>query len=385
MPRSSFPYSEQILQWVWNEQLFDTHKLQTQCGKRVHILHQGLLNNSDGPDFKHSKIMIDDIEWNGSVELHLKSEGWKQHGHHKDGNYNNVILHVVAENDPKPVTTKSNCTPFTLNLLPYIHSDLEQFLSNIEQSSFLPCAKNIRFISEDVFNQQIEKAHQEYLEKKVEDFLSFYTPDISQSLAWKHALIISIFDGFGISNNRFSMQELARKLLSIEYSSIKELQEHARQFAFGSDSTLDWNFKGCRPNSHPSKRIETATRFLDFISHTSFDDFLGKNALDLWSIWCKEMDIHKAGHPKILFATVYLPALYLLGNIYQSNKLINTVKTTWNSYQAPIPKMLLSKFKQLEIPASSYQKKLGAIYQLKHYCALKKCSECLVLKKIISS
>ena len=385
MPKFSFPYSEQILQWVWNEQLFDIHNLQTQCGKRVHILHQGLLNHSDGPDFKHSKIIINDIEWNGSVELHLTSKGWNQHGHHKDENYNNVILHVVAEHDPKPVITKSNCTPFTLNLLPNIHSDLEQFLHNIEQSTFLPCAKNLHFISEDVFTQQIEKAHHEYLEKKVEDFLSFYAPDISQSLAWKHALIISIFDGFGISNNRLSMQELARKLLSIEYYSIQELQEYARKVAFGSGSILNWNFKGCRPNSHPSKRIEIATQFLDLILKTPFDDFLGKNALDFWSGWCKKMDIHKAGHPKILFATVYLPALFFLGNIYQSNRLINAVKTTWNSYQAPIPNVLLSQFKQLDIPASSYQKKLGTIFQLKHYCALKKCSECLVLKKVISS
>jgi hypothetical protein len=105
----------------------------------------------------------------------------------------------------------------------------------------------------------------------------------------------------------------------------------------------------------------------------------------LWASWCKEIGVHKAGHPKILFATVYLPALYFLGTLYQSKSLIDTVKDLWNTYQAPIPAVLLSKFNKLDIPSSIYRNKLGAVHQLKHYCASKKCSECLVLKNAISS
>ncbi|MFY0685346.1 MAG: DUF2851 family protein [Balneola sp.] len=385
MPKTSFPYSENILQWVWNEQLFDIEHLQTECGRRLRILNPGLLNKSDGPDFKHSKILIDNTEWNGSVELHLKSKGWKQHNHHRDSQYNNVILHVVVENDPLMVTTKSQHTPYTLNLLPYLHSDLEKFLSNINSSKFLPCAANLNYISKDVFEQQINKAHHEYLEKKVQDFLHFYTPGISQSLAWKHALIISVFDGFGISKNRQAMQGLAQQLLKYEYSSIQELQDKAYKFAFGKNTVSHWNYKGCRPNAHPAKRIKTATLFMDAILQTPFNNFLEENVFKLWSVWCKKFGVHKAGHPKILFATVFLPALYFLGTLYCSKKLINTVNNEWDSYKAPIPKVLVSKFEQLDISPSVYQKKLGAMHQLNHYCRQKKCSECLVLKKVISS
>lgn len=385
MPKTSFPYSENILQWVWNEQLFDTGNLQTECGKQIRILNTGLLNTSDGPDFKHSKILIDDIEWHGSVELHLKANGWNQHKHHEDDNYNNVILHVVAENNPIPVRTKSQHTPYTLNLLPYLHSDLERFLSNTRPSKFLPCATNLSYISKDAFEQQINKAHHEYLEKKVADFLNFYSPEISQSLTWKHALIISLFDGFGISKNRLSMQCLAKKLLNCDYNSVQELQNNAHRLAFGSSSTLNWNFKGCRPNAHPAKRIKTAVLFMDLILKSPFDIFLEENVLDIWDFWCKKTNVHKAGHPKILFATVFLPALYFLGTLYQSKILTRTVKNKWASYQAPIPSILLSEFNKLDFPASIYQNKLGAIHQLKHYCMPKKCSECLVLKKAISS
>lgn len=385
MPESSFPYPEQILQWIWNEQLFDTENLLTQCGKQIRILNQGTLNSSDGPDFKQSKILIDDLEWNGSVELHITSNGWRQHGHHTDENYNNVILHVVTESNPIPILTKSESSPFTLNLLPHLPSDLEIFLKNIKSSSHLPCVKNLNFISEEVFNAQIEKAHIEYLDKKVNDFIGFYSPEISQSLAWKHALVISIFDGFGISRNRLPMRQLARQLLSINYTSSNELSRKAKEIAFGLDSDFKWSLKGNRPYSHPSNRIETAIQFMDIVLRTPFEDFLSTDALHLWASWCKKIGIHKAGHPKILFATVYLPALYFLGNMYQSKSLIDTVKDQWNTYQAPIPTILLFKFNKLDIPSSTYRNKLGAVHQLKHYCASKKCSECLVLKNAISS
>ncbi|MEQ9092326.1 MAG: DUF2851 family protein [Balneola sp.] len=384
MSEATFPYSERILQWVWNELLFDSTSLTTECGKSIQIIHQGILNHSDGPDFKSSKLLIGNIEWNGSVELHLKSSGWKAHNHHSDHNYNNVILHVVAEEAPGPVSTLSGSSPFTLNLLPYIHSDLGSFISNLDHSGKLPCSGNLRFISEDVFHEQIERSHQEYLNQKVDDFLSFYTSDVSQSTAWKNALTISVFDGFGISQNREQMRTLAYALLNSEYDTLPRIQSKADYIAFTS-SQINWNFKGTRPHSHPASRIKTAVHFLHLIKSTPFEDFLNARSYKLWNVWCSEIGVQKAGHPKILYATVFLPALYFLGKLYHSKKITAAVNEEWNLFKAPIPKILLSEFAQLEIPPSLYQKKLGSIHQLREYCKPKNCSECLVLKKAFSS
>ena len=39
--------------------------------------------------------------WAGNVEIHTKSSHFDIHGHQNDPAFNNVILHVVAENDKK--------------------------------------------------------------------------------------------------------------------------------------------------------------------------------------------------------------------------------------------------------------------------------------------
>ncbi len=255
MPENNFKYSEDILQWLWSNLLFDTARLRTTEGKSVSIFDTGALNPTDGPDFLNAKILIDGIIWHGAVELHLASSGWKQHGHHLDESYNKVILHVVVENSPKAVSPASGGEIPTLNLIPYLPEGLSEFVSDLNQFARLPCSNKVAFISEGAFLKQIDKAHTEYFEKKGNDFLSFYNPELVPSQAWKHALVLSVFDGFGISHNREPMQQVGKWMLSQNNLQIEELIEGALRFAAFSDATakLSWNFKGIFPASHPQK------------------------------------------------------------------------------------------------------------------------------------
>jgi len=63
------------------------------------IDYPGELNTSQGPDFINARIRINGHYWIGSVELHLYSSGWTKHHHTEDGNYQNVVLHVVWKQD----------------------------------------------------------------------------------------------------------------------------------------------------------------------------------------------------------------------------------------------------------------------------------------------
>ncbi len=388
VPERSFKYSEDILQWLWGNLLFDTANLKTTEGKSVSVFDAGVLNPTDGPDFLNAKILIDGIIWHGAIELHLKSSGWKQHGHHLDHSYNKVILHVVVENSPHVVYPASGGEIPTLNLIPYLPDGLSEFVSDLGQFAHLPCSNKVAFISEGAFLKQIDKAHTEYFEKKGNDFLSFYDPELAPSQAWKHALVLSVFDGFGISHNREPMQQVGRWMLSQNNLQIEELIEGALRFAgfLDAKSKLNWNFKGIFPASHPQKRIPESIKIAVNILTTPFHSFMSANVLSVWNKWFNEAGLSGSSKQKILYATVFLPALYVLGNLFAAKKMSELAFSEWQNYKAPIPENMLRKFQSItDLNRDKFARKLGAVHQLNAYCKPRRCHECFVLKKVISS
>lgn len=89
---------ERLLQFIWQHQLFTKPVFNTD-GKIVHIVHPGSHNPNQGPDFLNAHIKIDDIDWHGSIELHVHAKDWITHQHQVSQHYNNVILHIVWNND----------------------------------------------------------------------------------------------------------------------------------------------------------------------------------------------------------------------------------------------------------------------------------------------
>src|SRR5690606_38676594 len=83
--------------------------------KPIQIITTGEHNFNSGPDFFNARITIDDQQWAGNVEIHLKSSDWYLHNHENDANYNNVILHVVWEHDVE--IFRNNNTPIATLVL----------------------------------------------------------------------------------------------------------------------------------------------------------------------------------------------------------------------------------------------------------------------------
>lgn len=387
MSKAGFTYPEYILQWIWNHGFFNTQYLTSVCGKSIEVLSPGVLNHSDGPDFLAATIRIDGITWHGSIEVHTEAKYWQQHGHHTNPSYNNVILHVVASDEYTPAITQSGEELITLNLLPHLSNSLHTFTEEFNQRSTFPCSSNLKYLNAEVLAKQIDKAHTEYLEKKVKDVLRFYDPQLLPSEAWKHALVRALFDGFGISHNREAMEEVGRHALHLsqEGCSGSTLKEYVMHFAFESEPAINWNRKGLRPAAYPEKRIPLALQFMQAILNAPFHTFLHADAIHLWNEWAKSLGIHQRAQIKILFATVYLPALYALASILHIHSLRTEVLATWNNYQAPISKSLYKKLSASLPEFKIHGRKLGAVHQIKHYCNQKRCMECFVLKKVIQS
>lgn len=90
---------EIVLSAAWHAGLVPA-KLQTTDGVSLEVVHRGTWSHGLGPDFQNALLLIDGRELrSGSIEIHLQSRGWRDHGHHLDPMYDAVILHAVGHHD----------------------------------------------------------------------------------------------------------------------------------------------------------------------------------------------------------------------------------------------------------------------------------------------
>lgn len=331
---------------------------------------------------------MDEISWYGDVEIHISSAEWRRHGHADDPNYNSVILHVVTDPQPETVTCENGESPFTLNILPYLPKKALLLLRDFERPAVLPCLGILDSLHPDDILAQFQKSHLEYLEKKSSDFLHLYQPESNPIRAWRKALILSLWDGFGISYNRQPMLECARRLF-------KQWNGHSRntglEIAYGiagfsdTSSDLKWNYRSVRPANHPKKRIREAVTLSHFILKEPLIHFQTDTVLELWDHWLKMSNLRKTDRIQTLYGTVYLPGLYLMGKLFGKPSLSGTVLSIWNDLKSPVPSSILKHFKDFPKANKDYRHQLGLIHQYQSYCSPRRCSECFILKKAIQS
>lgn len=123
-----------------------------------------------GPDFSEARIKIGELEWRGSVELHIQSSGWLAHQHQYDAAYEPVVLHVVWEYD-KPVVHKDGSKLPTLELKGRVDEALwKRYRELFTSPETIPCASLLPSVSNVVFISMQERAVIERLEKKAIEF-----------------------------------------------------------------------------------------------------------------------------------------------------------------------------------------------------------------------
>jgi len=97
---------EEFLHYLWKYNLYDHEKLFDGEKNKIIVLDPGEYNRDSGPDFFNARISVEGTIWVGNIEIHTKSSHFDNHGHQNDPAFNNVILHIVAENDKKVFNSK---------------------------------------------------------------------------------------------------------------------------------------------------------------------------------------------------------------------------------------------------------------------------------------
>ena len=70
---------EELLHTIWKHKLIGQLEFIGTKGERIEIKSIGEHNKDSGPDFFASKIIINDIQLVGNVELHIKTSDWIKH------------------------------------------------------------------------------------------------------------------------------------------------------------------------------------------------------------------------------------------------------------------------------------------------------------------
>ena len=196
--------TERLLQFIWQFQYFNKGELQTTAGEEVQIIFPGNFNTNQGPDFNDAKIKIGKTTWAGNTELHLLSSDWNKHNHQHDKNYNNVILHVVWEDDfPNyniPVLVLKNRVSKIL---------LQKYEELMNTKGFIPCENSISSVKPIVLQSWKERLLAERLIRKSEIVKTFLDQN---NYHWEETFWWLLARNFGIKINADAFEAMARSI-----------------------------------------------------------------------------------------------------------------------------------------------------------------------------
>lgn len=148
--RESVP--ESVVQQFWYDRAADAGEVTTVEGHALRVLSPGWWNFCAGPDFQGAQLEFNGTLYQGDVEIHLDQPCWREHGHHRDPRYDNVLLHVVlhpARENYRVETSAGRALPHLIldcigdtsglqvprdveefpNLAPRIHGSCNRFLA----------------------------------------------------------------------------------------------------------------------------------------------------------------------------------------------------------------------------------------------------------------
>ena len=236
---------EDLLHFVWRTKRFDLSDLKTTEGEEIQIQSFGEHNTHAGPDFFNAKIKIGDTLWAGNVEMHLNSSDWNKHNHSNDRAYDNVILHVVLEED-EPIFRKSGERIPALALKKRISEKLSKtYLKLLHNEYWIPCQHHFFEVTEMKRNIWLDRLLVERLESKT-DIIHQRLEQNKQH--WEETFYQFLARNFGVKVNNDAFEQLARATPLIHLSKHKNDLFQIEAMLFGQAGMLEEDFEDDYPN-----------------------------------------------------------------------------------------------------------------------------------------
>ncbi|MDH3698414.1 MAG: DUF2851 family protein [Flavobacteriaceae bacterium] len=202
---------EDFLHFLWKYRKLDAPGLRTSCGQSLFIIHPGHHNKFSGPDFFNAQIRLNDQLWAGNVEIHVRASDWYAHSHECDPNYENVVLHVVWQED-LPVLNAAGYAIPTLEMRKMIRpSALESYrtLMKLRTGQFINCENQIAGVDSFLIDAWKERLFFERLVEKVSQIESLLQACNGD---WDAVTFLMVLQSFGSKINKENFLEVGRRI-----------------------------------------------------------------------------------------------------------------------------------------------------------------------------
>lgn len=421
--------TEEFLHYIWKFRLID-QQLDSTSGEQLLVIQPGSHNFDSGPDFFNAQIKINNTTWAGNVEIHIFSSDWYQHKHQDNEAYENIILHVVYE-DNKPVYRKSGELIPTLELKGHYKQSLyDRYAYFMTNKNWIPCEKLIQGVDRFVLNNWIDRLMIEKLENKAAEITSHFQSNESD---WEQTFFEFLARNFGFKVNGTPFQLMAKSIPLKVLSKHKDNRFQIEAILYGQAGFLEasftdeypiklkqeytflkmkyqlqsidqhlWRFMRLRPSNFPTIRI---SQFADLICHSShlfstiierkrLKDLTGLFNVSVSEYWKEHYMFDKTSSKRnksISLKTIHLiiintliPFLFVYGKYRNDQSMIDRALKLLDQLPGE-QNAIISKWDKLGLSVRSSFQTQSLILLKSSYCKNKRCLNCGIGNDIMKS
>jgi len=420
---------EDFLIYLWSQRLLSP-VLKTQQNEDIVVLKPGIRNHDSAPDFFNALIKIDNKTWAGNVEIHVNSSDWDKHGHTNDKAYDNIILHVVY-NDDKPIKRSSGeiipCLALNNSIDKNIVKTFNGFMS---ARTWIACENMISEVGHFDLHHWLDKLTIERLEKRATNILAELEEN---KFNFQETFYHKLANGFGFNTNSAAFELLAastplsilskhrNNLLQIEALLFGQAgflnQEYSddypnklkREYLFLSHKynlkSIDrklWKFMRLRPSNFPTIRISQFALFIqksEGLLTRIFETKSLQTVISLFETYTSEYWQHRYQFDKtskkrskkvlgktsidLLIINTIVPFMFTYGQI-NNIPLLKDRSIEWLEKTKAESNLITRNFSKHNIKPSNAFQSQALIQLYKEYCTNRRCLECRIGHKLMS-
>ncbi|MCX6004475.1 MAG: DUF2851 family protein [Chloroflexi bacterium] len=432
---------EKDISGLWEFQ--PIHVMEADTGARVQVLYPGRGSTRPGCDFQDAVLLIDDEKVYGDVEIHVTSDLWHCHGHHRDPVYNNIVLHVAMwQRGGLPAIVQNGNVIPTVILSQYLSGYVVHNPNSIKQTQY-GCSYIDKQSSRGTLYKILHEAGSERFKQKVNKFKVELQREDHQQVLYRY-----IARALGYARNTTPFEALSQKLpikfitrnlqeniISLQaylfgVSGLLPSQRNGNSYYFIDEETStlehewsariamlqqlqewDWCFHGTRPENHPARRLAALSFLLERYSRQglvpgllelleeappgSESNWIEKGLIiEGTGYWgnhydfcvCREKCSALLGKGKAaeIVVNVILPYFISLALVNQDVGLICKAIDIYNDYHA-LPENDITRYmKSMLLPIRAQRltacEQQGLLHIYHSHCRQKDCRQCPVFK-----